>query len=211
MWHQTHTEARSIEQVMAEAQAAQETVVQEEPAAAPPAPLPSPPPPEESFEDILKRTAAAVAPAPKIPEAVMPAPVVKMSAPAVYKSVGMGTAQFAVLTFLFCCFLTLIAAFLGKTAVVRAWPPSALLYRTLGFHVPAPGEGLRLGALAAENRVDKAGRILAVTGELVNMTEQPAPHPALRVTLSSTYSSAEAGGIWITRTRSRLRREKPCL
>jgi predicted Zn finger-like uncharacterized protein len=163
---------------------------------APPPDEPQPPatiadPMLESFDDILKQTAAAIAPAPKIPESVIPAP--PGSTPAqkgpVYRVMGMEAGQFGMLTFLLCCFATLIPLLLARGPLTHAWPPLSLLYKSVGIRTAVPGEGLKLSGLSAENRVEKAGRVLAVEGQLSNMTEQVIPYPALRLTLTSAYGA----------------------
>lgn len=179
-WHQKHVEEKNIEQVLQDANAA------EEPQAALPA--------AASFDTVLKETAAGIAPASTIPDAVKPLAGGFMTQPPpapgpVYRVMSMGAAQFGGLVFLACCFVTLIALFVARGPVLRAWPAAALLYKSMGFDVKAPGEGFRLSSLVAENRVDKAGRTLAIEAQLTNLTQEPMDYPALRVILSSPYGA----------------------
>jgi hypothetical protein len=66
---------------------------------------------------------------------------------------------------------------------VRFWPASAAFYSAIGASVALPGEGVRLEALAVENRVGKEGRTLHVSAAAVNLTEADVPFPALRLAL----------------------------
>lgn len=186
-WFQKHVPVKDIHDVIHEA----EIIAVEEPEPIVHAPE-TPPAPnlEDDFETILRQTAASIAPVPAIPESVIPAHVTKAPAPAVYKPMGMGALQFGVLTFLLCSFVSASALFLAKGPVARLLPATTRLYRALGIAVPAPGEGLRLGGLVAENRVDKTGRVLSVEAQLSNMTDAVMPYPVLRVTLSSAYGAA---------------------
>jgi len=145
---------------------------------------------EDSFEQILQQTAVAVPPAPKIPDAVRPGPAdFALPAPVTYKLMGMGPAQFGFLTFLMCVFISSSLLFLAKGPVVHAWPVLSGLYRTMGFEVLAPGEGLRLSDVTAENRIDKSGHLLAIEAKLTNISDKKISRPVLRATLKSAYGA----------------------
>jgi len=98
---------------------------------------------------------------------------------------GMGASVFGGMVFLLCSFLTLAVIFLGKSPIVHHWPQTALLYKTLGFEVKAPGEGLRLSEITAERRIDDHGKMLVVEGKMTNMSEHDIAYPALHVILKN--------------------------
>jgi predicted Zn finger-like uncharacterized protein len=188
-WFQPQTEESAAPRAEAAPVSAPVPAPAPEPAAEPvPEQAPPPVPLPHTFEQVLKETAAAVAPAPKIPEAVRPLAEITPAAP-VYKLMGMSPLQFGALTFLACCFVTLSTLFLVRGPLVRALPSTSAFYKALGFSILAPGEGLRLEGIAAENRVDKDSRVLAVTGKLSNMSAEPQPWPNLVLTLKSAYGA----------------------
>jgi predicted Zn finger-like uncharacterized protein len=78
--------------------------------------------------------------------------------------------------------LVLIPAVLlaGRTSLVETWPPMALLYDSIGLHVPVAGEGLELRNVYAQNRAEGSIQILVVAGEIMNATEEMRSLPALR-------------------------------
>ena len=102
-----------------------------------------------------------------------------------YNPLGMGATAFGGMVFLLCSFLTLAAVFAGKTPIVERWPQMALFYKTLGFDVKAPGEGLRLSEITAEKHVDNRTKTLVVEGKMTNMTEHDIVYPALHVLLKN--------------------------
>jgi predicted Zn finger-like uncharacterized protein len=156
----------------------------------PPEPdLPSPPV-EQNFEVLLQQMTVTPPPDLQIPEAVRPGGAdFRIPPPPVYKPMGMGAGQFGLLTFLACGFLSLSALFLMRGPIVQLWPPALIVYQTLGFEIKAPGEGLRLGTMTAENRIDKSGRMLAVEAKVSNISQHEAPLPSLRARLTSSYGA----------------------
>jgi len=98
---------------------------------------------------------------------------------------GLSANLFGGMVFLLCSFLTLAVLFVGKTPIVRHWPQMALLYKTIGFSVKAPGEGLRLSEITAERRIDDHSKSLVVEGKMTNMTEHDIAYPTLHVILKN--------------------------
>jgi predicted Zn finger-like uncharacterized protein len=99
---------------------------------------------------------------------------------------GLGADVFGGLVFLLCCFVTLAALFAGKSPIVREWPQMSLLYRTMGFSVKVPGEGLRLSEITAERRIDENSKSLVLEGKMTNMTEHDIAYPTLHVMLKNS-------------------------
>ena len=102
-----------------------------------------------------------------------------------HNPLAMGASVFGGMVFLLCSFLTLAIVFAGKNPIVEHWPQMALLYKTIGFDVKAPGEGLRLSEITAEKRVDNQSKTLVVEGKMTNMTEHDIAYPALHVILKN--------------------------
>lgn len=73
--------------------------------------------------------------------------------------------------------------FAGRDAFVEIWPASAILYDTVGLHVPVPGEGLVLQNVYVQRRQEGAVTLLVVAGEIHNPTEGLRSLPALRGTV----------------------------
>jgi len=143
------------------------------------APAPAVEKDEEIFEAILSKVASK-------PETGARKTAPKFDVPATvitHNPLGVGASAFGVLTFFLCLSLTLLMLFLGQTSIVRHWPQTALLYKLLGFHLQAPGEGLRISEVVAEQRVEDKKNILVVQGKMTNMSEHPLGYPPLHVVL----------------------------
>ena len=101
---------------------------------------------------------------------------------------GVGANAFGFLVFFLCTSLTFLFIFLAQKPILRYVPQMAFLYRELGFHVMAPGEGLRIRELAAEQRGTGKEATLALDGKVVNVSEHDIVYPALRVVLKNDES-----------------------
>ena len=176
----------------------------------------SPPPPpsvvekEEKEEDVLKQDDAvfeailsgdasaepSVSTAPSHPapvaverekkrEVALPSPVLPV---VTHNPFGVGASAFGVLTFFLCFFLTLTIIFLAQRPILHHLPQMSLLYKTIGFDLNAPGEGLRISELVVErhNNKDKQDRSLVVKGKMTNMTKHEIDAPALHLILKNT-------------------------
>ena len=140
---------------------------------------------ENKGQEALGVTPASSAPEPKRKS------IIKQDAVIVtHNPLGLGANAFGGLVFLLFCFLTLGVLFAGKGPIVHAWPQMSLLYKTIGFEVRAPGEGLRLSEVTAERRIDDNGKVLVLEGKLTNITEQSIPYPTLHVRLKK-----DTGGV----------------
>lgn len=106
-----------------------------------------------------------------------------------HNPLGVGATAFGILIFALCVSVTLGVLFVGQKPIMSHWPQMALLYKKIGFHAPAPGEGLRISELTAEQRVDGKGRNLVVEGKMTNMTQQDIAYPALHVSLKSNMDT----------------------
>lgn len=85
--------------------------------------------------------------------------------------------------------------FAARDALVRTWPASALLYDTVGLHVPVSGEGLVLRNVSVHRRQEGAVEILVVQGSIRNPTDRLMSLPGLRGTVLG--DSGEALQEWL--------------
>jgi predicted Zn finger-like uncharacterized protein len=80
------------------------------------------------------------------------------------------------------------AGVLARESVIGLWPPSALLYDTIGLPVDPPGAGLTLRGVKSEQRQEKGVPFLFIEGQIANTTEQVRRIPRLRaVTLGAEH------------------------
>jgi predicted Zn finger-like uncharacterized protein len=132
---------------------------------------------------------------PELPEAepppVMPASAEESPMPVLlHKPFGLGAAQFGALTFVLLFSVTLSGLLLARQPVAGHFPAAVALYDALGVSVKAPGEGLMLSQLVAENRVDASGaKVLAVEAKVANISGGSAAYPALKVAVSGPYGA----------------------
>ena len=166
-WFQRHVPEQHIEEVIADA--APERV-------------------EEEEADLMADLVQDIAPE-DIPDSIRPLATGFTVRPVVYRPMGMGPLQFGFFTFLLCAFVSLSALFLLRVPVVHALPQTSLLYKKMGFHVPAPGEGLRFDALEAEQRFMDDGRSLVLKVKLSNIADRAIDRPALHVFLKRPYGA----------------------
>ncbi len=71
-----------------------------------------------------------------------------------------------------------------RVSMVKAWPPSALLFDTIGISVPPPGTGLALVRNAAPNWVTGQRTGIDFAFKIVNETSAPMTVPPLMATLT---------------------------
>ncbi|MCE9508500.1 MAG: zinc-ribbon domain-containing protein [Alphaproteobacteria bacterium] len=138
------------------------------------------------FEAILSEVGDSTAPRTKEADGTTQVLRHISSAPVItYNPLGVGARAFGWLTFFLWTSLTLLFLFFAQNPVVRHWPSMALLYQTMGFNIEAPGEGIRISEIVAEQRLEKEGRVLLVDGKMTNMSEHDIPYPPLHVVLKN--------------------------
>lgn len=71
----------------------------------------------------------------------------------------------------------------AQEQIVGAWPAAGRLYEMLGMAPPAPGEGLEIGDVRPEARLEDGDRSVVVTGRVVNRSESAADVPPVRIML----------------------------
>ena len=67
--------------------------------------------------------------------------------------------------------------------IVDYWPPAARLYSQLGIPLKILGEGLEIRPPQVAQAEENGNRVLKVTGEIVNTTEEAKDVPRLRAVL----------------------------
>lgn len=131
-----------------------------------------------------------------IPQAVKPAPETapdpvpaEFEIPVMdYRPLGMAAGQFGVFVFLLLSFVSLSTLFLFKKPVVSHYPAMAHFYKTIGFSLKAPGEGLALSEMTAESMAGVGkNRVLNVGARLANISDGKMAYPSLQVRLKGAY------------------------
>lgn len=75
---------------------------------------------------------------------------------------------------------TVAAGYFGRDAIVRSWPPAALLYETIGMQAEPPGFGLELRSVRSEQKTEGGATVLRLDGEIANTTDVERALPPLR-------------------------------
>ncbi len=143
-----------------------------------------------SFKDALQQQEQPELSAKKIPSSVAPSGKKEEKAVIDHRPMGLSANQFGFLTFCLFTFATLLVLFSIRQPLVQRAPVLAPLYNALGMGVKAPGEGLRISELVAENRIDNETRKLAVNAKIENISGQEMEYPPLLITVSGPYGSA---------------------
>lgn len=92
---------------------------------------------------------------------------------------GLNPIPFGVCIFFLMLFVTLIPTFLLRSVIVPHYPSFGMFYNMLGFHIKAPGEGLKLSGLNAEMRTIASVPTLLISGNLSNITAEKIDLPLL--------------------------------
>lgn len=76
---------------------------------------------------------------------------------------------------------TAVGAYFARDAIVRSWPPAALLYDSIGMPAEPPGFGLELRNIRSEQKLEGGKTVLLLEGEVANTTDTERMLPPLRV------------------------------
>ncbi|CAO3411386.1 MJ0042-type zinc finger domain-containing protein [Azospirillum largimobile] len=74
---------------------------------------------------------------------------------------------------------TVAGGYFGRDAIVRSWPPAALLYETIGMQAEPPGFGLELRNIRSEQKMEGGKTVLMLEGEIANTTDVERALPPL--------------------------------
>ncbi|MBP2231997.1 putative Zn finger-like uncharacterized protein [Azospirillum agricola] len=72
--------------------------------------------------------------------------------------------------------------FATRDTLVRAWPPLALLFETVGLPAEPPGAGLQLRSVRSEQKSENGATLLLIEGQILNESDSDRPVPRLRAT-----------------------------
>ena len=113
------------------------------------------------------------------------------TAPPVLEAIpaGMNANQFGLFTFLFLLFASLTVLFAARGAVTAHFPSMITFYEGLGFHIHAPGEGLKFADLTTRTRVKDGVKILDINANVSNIGEETKLYPPVRIEVQSTYGA----------------------
>lgn len=135
-----------------------------------------------AFETVLAETTKNLPP----PEKPKPRPEATLPV-LTHNPLGVSANVFGGLTFFLCCFATLTVLFLAQKPIVHHWPQTVSFYKAIGFHLKAPGEGLRLSEMTAAQQLDQS---LLVEGKITNMSEHGIHYPALHLLVKNSENKA---------------------
>ena len=84
------------------------------------------------------------------------------------------------------CFIACLAITIGlfwgaRETIIKSWPETRPLYKTLGMTLPTPGQGLVIENSTVMHIQDKDKPYLVVRGEIRNSTDQVIALPALQL------------------------------
>lgn len=80
-------------------------------------------------------------------------------------------------------FLAILTVFVVlRPALVKHWPPSAVLYEMMGLPVTIPGEGMAFDRVSARTAGDQA---IEIEGQIINLTLRKQKIPRMEATLES--------------------------
>lgn len=96
---------------------------------------------------------------------------------------GVAAAVFAVLMM-----ISAITLLVFQQPLVRAWPPIAALYQSVGLKLSVPGQGIEIRNLLAEQSKAQDD-VLFVTATLVNMSPRAVDYPSVKVSLQAADGS----------------------
>lgn len=93
-------------------------------------------------------------------------------------------------------------AYVGRAAVVAAWPPAALLYETVGLPVEPPGAGLQLQNVHSQQHMENGALVLVVEGQVVNTSADQRAVPRLRaISLGADHKPVQ---VWAVEASSTI-------
>jgi predicted Zn finger-like uncharacterized protein len=113
------------------------------------------------------------------PEEIKPIPV-GSSLPAIRKPPPPKSRKPLAISAIAAALLVLIGGIYMRQDIVEIWPPSALLFETVGLPVDALGAGLQLQNVRSEKRVEDGITVLVIEGQVVNISNRERPVPPLR-------------------------------
>lgn len=78
-----------------------------------------------------------------------------------------------------------LAAWVGRDAIMAAWPPSERLYATIGGVTELPGAGLEFRNVTSVRRLEADREVVVIEGDVVNVSTRDRQVPKLRVALTA--------------------------
>lgn len=99
-----------------------------------------------------------------------------------YRPMNMGPVQFGLSTFLVLAFTSLLALLAFRGTIMSHAPVMDAFYRPIGLGVKAPGEGLKITGMTAQELAAPGGKhSLSVTAQMANDTDAVIDWPRLRI------------------------------
>lgn len=125
----------------------------------------------QSFQETLKQQSSSDLPEsvqPKLADTVLPSRITTKRQ-STFKQAMAGYGGAALLFFM--SFGVILGA---RDGIAKSWPASRLFYDSIGFGVPAPGEGLAFDEVLAKAAPDESGEgeFIEIVGRIVNSAEK---------------------------------------
>jgi predicted Zn finger-like uncharacterized protein len=106
---------------------------------------------------------------------------------------------YALILLLFGALVVLL--YTGREQLSRVHPLASDIYRTFGYEVVLPGDGLSIESIKSVQRTSSTGGELEVVGEVVNVSNRPRLVPGLRLIVLGT--SGEELASWTERLKEK--------
>lgn len=94
-----------------------------------------------------------------------------------------------------------LAAWVGRDAIMAAWPPSERLYAAIGGVTELPGTGLEFRDVKTERRLESNRELVVIEGSVVNTSNRDRQVPLLRAALTAEGHEVTAWTFQATQSR----------
>jgi predicted Zn finger-like uncharacterized protein len=94
-----------------------------------------------------------------------------------------------------------LAAWVGRDAIMAAWPPSERLYAALGGVTEPLGAGLEFRNVKTERRLESNREVVVIEGDVVNTSNRDREVPLLRAALTADGRELTAWTFQATQSR----------
>jgi predicted Zn finger-like uncharacterized protein len=94
-----------------------------------------------------------------------------------------------------------LAGWVGRGAIMAAWPPSERLYAAIGGVTEAPGAGLDFRNVTSYRRLESDRKVVVIEGDVVNTSNRDRQVPQLRAALTANDRELTAWTFEATQSR----------
>lgn len=94
-----------------------------------------------------------------------------------------------------------LAGWIGRNAIMAAWPPSERLYAAIGGVTELPGTGLEFRNVTTARRLESDREVVVIEGDVVNVSNRDRQVPPLRAALTAEGRELTAWTFEATQSR----------